>query len=353
LQYRYGEDHSPQHLAAAKNAAERALQLEPNSEEARVALARYYYHGLKDYHRTQQELSKIASSAPHEVEFFTLASLVERRLGQLAASIRDGEKAIELDPQNAPLAASLAQTYSGLRRFRDSERVANAALARLNGAKAKGLFFVKNEAALGMGNVEQARAALDSIQDKHEMDYEAARMWLYFIERDYNGAQTFAATATDEVKKMPNFWLILAAVAHAEGKITEERQANMEAERLALLALVQRPDDPKLLGELSLAEAGLGQNEEALRHAHRAAEMVPPSVDAVVGPDCEMRLAEVFVLTGDRDGALDKLSKLVKLPFGVNHGDLKLNPMWDDLRDDPRFDRILADSALPLVNASK
>jgi serine/threonine protein kinase/Tfp pilus assembly protein PilF len=350
LQYRYGEDHLPQHLAAAKNAAETALQLEPNSEEARVALARYYYHGLKDYHRTQQELSRISSSAPHEVEFFTLASLVERRLGQLAASIRDGEKAVELDPQNTSLAASLAQTYSGLRRFGDSERVANAAIARLRGANPKGLFVVKSEAALGMGNVEQARAALDSIQDKHEMDYEAARLWLYFIERDYSGANTFAATATDEVKKMPNFWLILAAVAHAEGKATEERQANTEAKRLALLALVPRPDDPKVLGELSLAEAGLGQNEEALRHAHRAAEMVPPSVDAVVGPDCEMRLAEVLVMTGDRDGALHELGKLVKLPFGVNQGDLKLNPMWDDLRDDPRFDRILAQAALPLVN---
>jgi hypothetical protein len=76
---------------------------------------------------------------------------------------------------------------------------------------------------------------------------------------------------------------------------------------------------------------------------------LPPSVDAVAGPMCEMRLAQVLAMTGDRDGAFDKLGKLVKLPFGLNHGDLKLNPMWDDLRNDPRFDRILADSALPLA----
>ena len=80
---------------------------------------------------------------------------------------------------------------------------------------------------------------------------------------------------------MPDFWLTLAAVAHAEGKVNEERQANAEAKRSALLALGPRPDDPKLLGELSVAEAGLGQNEEALRHARHAAEMLPPSVDAV------------------------------------------------------------------------
>ncbi|HTH19917.1 MAG TPA: hypothetical protein VL912_07545, partial [Candidatus Udaeobacter sp.] len=93
----------------------------------------------------------------------------------------------------------------------------------------------------------------------------------------------------------------------------------------------------------------LGQNEEALRHARQAAEILPPSVDAVLGPSCAMRLAQVLVMTGDRDGAFDELGKLVKLPFGLNHGDLKLNPMWDGLRNDPRFDRILAESAVPFA----
>jgi hypothetical protein len=55
-------------------------------------------------------------------------------------------------------------------------------------------------------------------------------------------------------------------------------------------------------------------------------------------------------MTGDRDGAFEKLGKLVKLPFSLNEGDLKLNPVWDDLRDDPRFDRILAESAFPLTS---
>ena len=347
LRYRFGEDHSPQYLAGAKEAAETALRLEPSREEARLALARYYYHGLSDYRRTEQELSKIPSSAPHEVEFFTLASLVERRLVQFAASIRHGEKAVELDPQNGSLATSLVQTYSGLRRFRDSERVANAAIARLHGPKPR-VLIVKNEAALGVGNVEEARASLDSIQDKDDMDYQTARLWLYFIERDFDGAKTFAAKATGEVKRMPDFWLTLAAVAHTAGQVNEERQANMEAKRLALLALGSRPDDATLLGALSIAEAGLGQNEEALQHARRAAEILPPSVDAVAGPGCENRLAQVLVMTGDRDGAFDKLGTLVTLPFGLNYGDLKLNPMWDDLRNDPRFDRILAESALPL-----
>jgi hypothetical protein len=67
---------------------------------------------------------------------------------------------------------------------------------------------------------------------------------------------------------------------------------------------------------------------------------------------CQMRLAQVLALTGDRDGAFQTLTELVKLPFGLNYGDLKLNPMWDDLRDDPRFDRILEQSAEPTATKS-
>jgi hypothetical protein len=123
----------------------------------------------------------------------------------------------------------------------------------------------------------------------------------------------------------------------------------VEVKRLTLRALVPRPENPRLLGELAIAEAGLGEKEEALRHARRATEVLPTSADAVEGAMCEMYLAAVLVMTGDRDATFDKLSELVKLPFGViNYGDLKLNPVWDDLRDDARFDRILAESALPL-----
>jgi tetratricopeptide (TPR) repeat protein len=200
-----------------------------------------------------------------------------------------------------------------------------------------------------MGNVEGARAALDSIHNKDDMDYQTARLWLYSMERDYSGAEAFAAKATDEVKRMPSFWLIVAMVAHAQGNLEEARQANAKAKRVALASLLQRPDNPEALGELAIAEAGLSESDEALRHARQAAEILPPSVDAVAGPMCENRLAQVLVMTGDRDATFDKLSKLVKLPFGLSFGDLKLNPMWDDLRDDPRFDRILAESALPLA----
>ncbi len=352
LYYRFGEDHSPSHLAAAKDAAETALRLEPDSQDARLALARYYYHGLSDYARTEEELSRIPASVPHEVEFYTLASLVERRLGQWEASMRDGEKAVELDPQNAELAVNVSQTYSGLRRFGDSERVANAAIARLRGAATERLWLVKNEAALGMGNLEEARAALDAVPNGKGMDFQMGQLWLAFLERNYGAAKAIAAAASKEVKKTSNFWLTVAAVADAEGDVEGMRQANAEAKRVALDALVSRPDNPELLSDLAVAEIALGRKEEGLQLARRAAAMLPLSADAVIGPMCQIRLVQALASTGDREGAFEKLSELVKQPFSPNYGDLKLNPMWDDLRSDARFDRILAEAALPPVTGT-
>src|SRR5262249_201092 len=162
------------------------------------------------------------------------------------------------------------------------------------------------------------------------------------IERDYSGAKAFGMKANDEVKKIPSFWLTLAAIAHADGNVNEEQDAYAEAKRLTLLALEPRPENPRILGELAIAEAGLDENTKALRHARRAVEILPASIDAVEGAMCEMYLAAVLVMKGDRDATFAKLSELVKLPFGVvNYGDLKFNPVWDDFRNDPRFDRVL------------
>src|SRR5258708_12542799 len=114
-------------------------------------------------------------------------------------------------------------------------------MAGLRGAKSTGLLVVKNEAAIGMGNVEEAHAALDSIQNKDDMDYQTARLRLYLIERDYSGAKAFAAKVTDEVRRRPDFSLTLAAVAHAEGKVNHNRHPTPHTTPSPLPPLSPRP----------------------------------------------------------------------------------------------------------------
>ncbi len=346
LMYRFGSDHKPEQLAEAKAAAETALRLEPDSEEARLAIVRYYYDGLNDNRKTEEELSKIPASASHTVAYYALASLAERRLGKWKESIRDGEKAVELDPQNSALAVNLIQTYSGLRRFDDSNRLADAAIARLKGPSPR-LALVKSEASLSVGDLAAARTALDKLPDWEGADYQSARFWLPLLEKNYEEARSMAAKSGVEAREMPSHWQMMALLEKAEGRTELARGAYEEAKRTAQAGLIKRPGDPSLLCDLAVANAGLGLKDEALRLARRAVESCPPSVDALVAPACLTVLAEILASNGDREGAFEILNAVVRKPFGPSYGELKFAPMWDPLRDDPRFDEALSLAALP------
>jgi len=115
------------------------------------------------------------------------------------------------------------------------------------------------------------------------------------------------------------------------------------------MKLREHPDDPELISNLSVADAGLGLKEDALREARRAIELCPLSRDAVDGPWYETMLALVYAWTGEHDAALTQLEKIVRLPQGPDYGELRFNPMWDEIRNDPRFDRLLSQAALPPV----
>ncbi|MGI9087676.1 MAG: protein kinase domain-containing protein [Chthoniobacterales bacterium] len=344
--YRFGDDHTPARLAAVQNAAETALRLEPNLEEAHLALVRYYYHGLSDYRRTREELLKIAAtSGAHTIEFYTIAGLVERRLGLWEEAVRDGEKAVELDPQDCSLPFNLVQTPNGLRRYSDSERIANAAILRLPESVTGRLWALKNELEIARGNIRGAREALDAVSNKDGIEYQNARLWLHLLERDFAGGKALAQSATADAKTDMTFWLTLGTLARSSGKDQESRSSFEEARRLAMVALAKRPDSPAILSELGAIDAGLGRKEDALREGHRAVELLPIFTDAVEGPMMALMLAEVYVWTGEHDKALITLGELVKIPFGESFGDLKFNPMWDDLRGDPRFDQLIAEAA--------
>jgi Flp pilus assembly protein TadD len=113
--------------------------------------------------------------------------------------------------------------------------------------------------------------------------------------------------------------------------------------------LGERPNDPELISDLSLADAGLGRKESALQEARKAVELCPRSHDAVDGATYQTALAMVYAWIGERDAAMAELKKVVKLPRGPNWGELRFSPLWDDVRMDTRFDSLLTQAALPPV----
>jgi tetratricopeptide (TPR) repeat protein len=114
-------------------------------------------------------------------------------------------------------------------------------------------------------------------------------------------------------------------------------------------ALAQKADDLDALNGLSFAYAALGRKEDAIREAKRAVEFVPFARNALEAPRQILVLAEVYAQLGERAAALEQLASIVHLPGGPDYGRLKFDPVWDNLRTDPKFQEIMSRAAQPPV----
>jgi tetratricopeptide (TPR) repeat protein len=168
--------------------------------------------------------------------------------------------------------------------------------------------------------------------------------------RDYDAASQILAMT-------PPKWASNFATFDGPLKWASAQVARARGDKQAALAAFQAArnkeealskDNPeRYLPGMAIYDAGLGRKEEAIREALRAVELMPIAKDSIAGPANVANLALVYTWTGERDAALEQLEKIATLPgfgpgFGPTYGDLLLNPCWDDLRGDPRFDKILA-----------
>ena len=129
LIYRHGDDPSNARLAAAKAAVEAAMRIAPDLSESHLAQAQYYYNGVRDYEKAAAALAAAPPSSSDRAQFFDLAALTERRLGHWKEALRDGEKAIELDPHDPFIATEVIQSYLKLRRYSEAEKLAGKAMS--------------------------------------------------------------------------------------------------------------------------------------------------------------------------------------------------------------------------------
>ena len=146
---------------------------------------------------------------------------------------------------------------------------------------------------------------------------------------------------------------MLGRIARLQGQ-TEKAHGYFEATRKASEAwIAQHPNETTIfearpMAWIAQADAGLGRKEDALREAQHALEVWPLSRDATITPDIAQIIAVAYIWAGEREAALQLLGQFAKVPYGPTAGDLKLNPVWDDLRNDPRFERIIAKAVEPI-----
>jgi TolB-like protein/predicted Zn-dependent protease len=345
--YRYMQDMTPKRLAAAKEAADAALRLAPDLAESHLAQAQFYYLGLRDYKKALRELA-LATSPADRTKFIDLAALSERRLGQWKEAIQHAEAAHELDPKNPFVTTELIESYVAVRRYKEAIELADKSITLLAPRGSNAFWFSKCEGLVAIGRLEEARAVLtDAPLNNENRALRLAEVAL--LAGDYAQAtQHLAAVPRGEGKSYAPA-LMEGAIARAQGD-NEKAQSAFQTARDRLMALlIEYPNDPGLLSDLSLADAGLGRKEEARQGAEEVVRLVPTSRDAIDGPMYVMKLAQVYALTGEPEAALRELAEVVKRPRGPSHGELRFDPVWSTIRADRRFEEIMEQAARPPV----
>jgi TolB-like protein/Flp pilus assembly protein TadD/predicted Ser/Thr protein kinase len=335
----------PARRTHAEIALRNAQRIAPEAGETHLAQALFDYYGNRDLDHALEELDTAARLLPNNAEVFDTSARIERRLNRWREALRHFSKAAELDPREPTHLTAIETTYRLLRHYPEAEQTVDRGLVNFPEA-ADQFWKEKGEAALGEGDLAKARAAIEKLSGKEA--FPGLLMRLLLDERNYAEAERVAvAPWNDESSIRFTAWgAILAARAQTD---TEKIRVYALKVRRVYEPLLSGPAaDPRVLSDVGLIDAALGRKEEAVAECRRAVELRPISSDPVEGPEYVANLALAYAWLGERDHAIEQLSTIANVPSGPSYGDLKLSPQWDSLRDDPRFEKLVAEAAKPL-----
>ena len=352
--YWLGQDPSPAQLAAAKDAADRALALNPNLPEAHLALGYYRYYGQRDYTGALAEFQQAERGLPNNVDVIEAIALVQRRLGRLEEAIGGFRRVIELDPRYNQGYKNLAATYWSLRRFPEALATADRALAfEPTNAEALGVKAFVFWATGDLQAVERLLANPGTEPLIPGSGTTPVRGVQALFQRRYAAViEIFSSAVAAETKRGEpsyNEKLLLALSQQRAGDVAAARATYQKAAQDIRRELEKvAPDSYQAAGThaaLGWAYAGLGEAASAIAEGQKAMAIHPTSKDPFGGPEEEDRIARIYALLGDADHAIPILKRLLQIPYGfaITPALLRLDPMFDPIRNDPRFQKLCED----------
>ena len=350
-----GSDHTPARLALAEAAVQAATRLRPDAAETHLARAQYLYYGLRDYAGALAELEIARRALPNDPRLFELTGYILRRRGQQEEGLQNLERAAELDPRNFFTLQQIALSYQILGRYAEAIAALDRALAivpdNVETRATRGLYYLCWKA-----DTRPLHQTIDAILAQGPSAIaSAADVWFFcaLAERDPAAAERALVALGDNP-----CWgegAILLSRSFGEGLLArmtkDEARARtaFEAARAQQEKIVQaQPDYGPALCVLGLIDAALGRKDLALDEGRRAIALTPLEKDVNNGS----RVLQYFAITaawaGEKELALQQLEAGLRAPAAslmLSYGALKLYPVWDPLRGDPRFEKIVASLA--------
>jgi TolB-like protein/Tfp pilus assembly protein PilF len=348
----------PQELEDAKAIIDHALAIAPGSPQAHFALGIFFYWGHRQYENALVQFNRTLELQPNNALARQYCGWVHRRRGEWEVALADVRRAEELDPRDPKIPANLGAIYLALRQWKDAEQSELRALA-IDPHNVVAAAFLALTRLNGMGDIDAARRAFDGVPEgsyvsalSFQGDVEAIfGIWVYLdvIERRFTDAfQAFEKERRNTDPKQSQQAAGRTALRVLEGQTEAAKSAGEEALPLLEARLREQPDDAFAMTELAWVYLALARNADALRLATEAAASMPVEKDAVSNPTFQNGLAQIEARAGTPEEAVKRLQHLLSVPAGENVSieRLKIDPVWDPIRNRADFQQLLSGTQL-------
>ena len=339
-------DHTPERLELANAAIEALERLQPDSGEAHLSKAKHLYWGYRDYEGARRELGAAKRMLPNDPQLFLLTGYIERRQGHWAEAIQNLEHAVQLDPQNSFTLQQSSLTDELLRRYGDVASLLDRALA-----------ITPNDVSLRLqrawvdanarADTKPLHAVIQNIlKTQPDSISRVADQWLRLAlwERDMDAASRALSLLPPDGchgdAPFPHAWCE-GRVAQLLGQTASARECFSRARKEIDGVLRVQPGYAQAFCAAGMIDAMLGNQKEAIEEGQSSVRLLPVSKDAVDGAQMIQLFAATCGWAGQKDLAFEQLARASAIPGYLSYGSLRLDPLWDPLRGDPRFDKIV------------
>ena len=335
---------TPELAAEAREAAERAQALGPDRPEGQLALGSYYQFVEVDNRQALAASEAGLKLAPNNVDLLVTAALVDQRLGRWDAALQHFAKAAALDPRSANTARRTGVALLWLRRYPEAQ----AALDRALALAPTNVTIIEQKAmvALAQGDLAGARAvvraALTTVDPAALLAFFANYWDLYWVLDDAQQQQLLALPPSAWDNDRGTWAIVRAQTYQLRGNAAQAR-VYADSARLGFEAQLRAtPEDAQRRVFRGLALAILGRKAEAIAEGERAVALWPISRDGFTGVYVENQFVRIYLLVGEPEKALDQLEPLLKIPYYLSPGWLRIDPTFTPLKGNPRFERLVA-----------